>query len=85
MKECCGCLRNKSKRKHFLGGDVKIGDEVVNNDDVCGKVIGLIYTEEGFSGIRVCYEKYGTLCSTYQDNDYKFFKRIGDWVNKDWD
>lgn len=77
-------LEEQEKEKAFSWGDVKIGDEVVNNADVCGKVVGLIYTEEGFSGIRVCYEKYGTLCSTYQDNDYKLFKRIGDWANKEW-
>ena len=75
----------QEKEKAFSWGDVKIGDEVVNNADVCGKVVSLIYTEEGFSGIRDCYEKYGALCGTYQDNDYKFFKRIGDWVNKDLD
>lgn len=78
-------LEEQEQEKAFSWGDVKIGDEVVNNDDVYGKVVGLIYTEKGFSGMRVHYEKYGALCGTYQDNDYKLFKRIGDWVNKDWD
>lgn len=76
-------LEEQEQEKAFSWGDVNLGDEVVNNDDVYGKVVGLIYTEKGFSGMRVCYEKYGTLCGTYQDNDYKLFKRIGDWVNKE--
>lgn len=78
-------LEEQEQEKAFSWGDVKIGDEVVNNDDVYGKVVGLVYTEKGFSGMRVHYEKYGTLCGTYQDNDYKLFKRIGDWVNKEQD
>lgn len=75
--------QEQEQERAFSWGDVNLGDEVVNNDDVYGKVVGLIYTEKGFSGMRVHYEKYGVCCSTYQDGDYRFFKRIGEWVNKE--
>ena len=75
----------QERKKTFSWNNVKIGDEVVNNDNVYGKVVGLIYTEKGFSGMRVCYEKYGDCCITYQDDDYNFFKRIGEWVGKERD
>ena len=78
-------IEEQEKRKAFSWNDVNLGDEVVNNEDVYGKVVGLIYTEKGFSGMRVRYEKYGGCCSTYQGDDYKLFKRIGDWVNKEQD
>lgn len=77
-------LEEHEKEKAFSWGNVKLGDEVARSDNVCGKVVGLIYTEKGFSGIRVCYEKYGSCCGTYQGDDYKLFKQIGDWVNGDW-
>ena len=79
-------LEEQEQEKAFSWDNVKLGDEVVNGDNVCGKVVGLIYTEKGFSGIKVYYEKYDGGCNwIYQDDDYKFFKRIGDWVNKEQD
>lgn len=79
-------LEEHEKENTFSWGNVKLDDKVVNGDNVCGKVIGLIYTKKGFSGINVYYEKYGGGCHwIYQDDDYKLFKRIGGWVNKEQD
>lgn len=79
-------LEEQEQEKAFSWNNVKLDDEVVNDKNVFGKVIGLIYTEKGFSGISVYYEKYGGGCYwIYQDDDYKNFKRIGDWVNKEQD
>ncbi len=77
--------QEKAQKTHndFSWENVKLGDKVVNRADFVGKVVSLIYTENGFSSMRVFYEEDGGCYSTcYQDDDYKMFKQIGDWVNE---
>lgn len=75
-------LEEQEQEKAFSWGDVKIGDEVEYKNGVRGKVVALIYSEKGFSGMRV---QYKNCTMNYRDDGYKDFKRIGDWVNKEHD
>lgn len=75
-------IEEQEKGKAFSWGDVKLDDEVELKNGVHGKVVALIYTEKGFFGMRV---QYKNCVMNYGDDDYKLFKRIGDWVNKEQD
>ena len=72
----------QEQEKAFSWGDVNLGDEVELKNGVHGKVVALIYSEKGFSGMRI---QYKDCTMNYGDDDYKDFKRIGDWVNKERD
>lgn len=72
-------LEEQEQEKAFSWGNVNLGDEVEYGNGVHGKVIALIYTEKGFSGMRI---QYKDCTMNYGDNEYKNFKRIGDWINK---
>ena len=71
-------LKETEMIKSFSWNDVNLDDEVELGNGVKGKVSALYYTEKGFSGMRVQYENWTVV---YEDDEYKNFKRIGDWVN----
>jgi hypothetical protein len=65
----------------FSWVDVNLGDEVVDKYDRNGKVTGLIFAENGFTGMEVLYDGY-SIPNYYKGDGYKTFKRIGKWVNE---
>ena len=75
-------IEEQEKGKAFSWNDVNLDDEVELKNGSHGKVVALICTKKGFSGMRVQY-KNGVM--NYGDDDYKLFKRIGDWVSKEQD
>ena len=75
-------LEEQEQEKAFSWNDVNLDDEVELKNGAHGKVVALIYSEKGFSGMRV---QYKSCVMNYGDDDYKLFKRIGDWVNKERD
>lgn len=66
-------------KTQFSWDDVNIGDTVKLKDDFYGEVVGLIYTDKGFSGMEVSFKECSCI---YRDDEYKGFLQIGDWINE---
>lgn len=56
---------------------MKLNMEIVFEE----KLLALFYFERGFYDMRIQYKDF---VMNYGDDEYINFKRIGDWVNKEW-
>lgn len=66
----------------FCWNKVKLGDKVELVTGKTGTVVELIYGESGFSGMTVLYDCFSGK-EVYRNCEYKSFRRIGNWVNKE--